>query len=42
MQPFLPPDAHRDFAQVVANLQLAYASAVDEGGGQPQAGDAPG
>ena len=45
MQPFLPPEAHRDFSQVVANLQLAYASAADEGaggGGEPPPHDAPG
>ena len=28
----VPDDAIRDFNQVVANLQLAYASAVDQAG----------
>jgi len=38
MQPFLPAEAHRDFAQVVANLQLAYASAADAESAGPTAG----
>jgi hypothetical protein len=29
----LPDDANRDFGQMVANLQLAYAKAVAESGG---------
>jgi len=35
-----PAEVVRDFEQVVANMQLAYADAAREG--QPKAGDAPG
>jgi hypothetical protein len=34
-------DALRDFRQVLANLQLAYASAVDEGPRAPDADESP-
>ena len=38
----VPPEVLRDFGQVVSNLQLAYAGAVDEERGQEgQAGEAP-
>jgi hypothetical protein len=36
----VPDEALRDFRQVLANLQLAYASAADEGS-KPEAGEAP-
>ena len=43
MQPFVPPEAARDFGQVIANLQLAYASAAEEpAAGEPPAPDNPG
>jgi hypothetical protein len=35
----VPEEAIRDFKQVIANLQLAYASAADEGA-EPDPGDA--
>jgi hypothetical protein len=34
LEGFVPGDALRDFGQVISNLQLAYASAVDESGGE--------
>ena len=36
----VPDEALRDFRQVLANLQLAYASAADEGS-KPEAEEAP-
>jgi hypothetical protein len=36
---FVPEQAVRDFNQVVANLQLAYAKAVSEGAAEPAGAD---
>ena len=36
LEPSIPREVARDFAQVVSNLQLAYARAAEEGKGQPQ------
>jgi hypothetical protein len=35
----IPEEAHRDFNQVIANMQLAYASAVEEAGGANGGGE---
>lgn len=32
----VPPEVHRDFSQVVANLQVAYAEAAASGSGEQQ------